>query len=848
MPHTFLHLYPALEAACAESLVLTSTERARRNLILAYNAAQQQQGRRAWPTPQVRTLDGYLASLYARAREAKPSLPGVLSPEGEYQLFRETAPAGAEGLIVLARDAWNLAHQWAIPLTSGEFGASENGRVFQSWAERLERRLAMSGAVTKAQLAAIAPDAPEAAISCYAFERLPRAYSNWLEGQAEVRALPPATVSNDEAQRVSFSTRSEELAAVAQWARLTLEQNPEASIGVVVPDLAERQQAVLRHFTAELDPGLDQGTRGLIDIGSGTPLAAQPIWRVARDLLALVWLRLPAERLRSVLDSPYLPALRLPMTQSLGRDLPPELNLRTLARLVTLPAADTLLAGLPEGSGPTGGERWLARFRETLALAGWKGGGAGTVQYQAWQELERSLDALTPWLGERNESARSVLDGIDRYLATVTFAPERPAAPIQILGYLETTGLTFSHLWVTSLDDGRWPGLPSANPFLPSALRRRHNIPRSTPEQETDFARERLAGWRDSARFFRVSYARHAEEAELRPSPLIRQLPEEVPIDLHPERPHPAFLAGQPSLERLRDTHGERLPEGMHRGGTGRLRDQAGCPFKGYAVHRLALAEARKPHGLPDALDRGVLIHEALQRLYEQARSEGQDPAALGERQFGNAADQALSRHYARFPAAFRDRERRRLITILEAWNHLEESRDGVEMTGFELAVEGEFGTLGLRLKIDRLDRIGDALIVIDYKTGRVAHRLTRERLLDPQLPLYALTNPEIQGVLYAEVREDRPKLRGIAALNIDGASLDEPVAGSWSAQRNRWQEQVDELTNEIAEGLAIVDPADVGLCQRCHLQAFCRIGLEAQAPGSSEESEGSEGLEGSET
>ncbi len=836
MPHAFLQLYPALETACAESLVLTTTERAKRNLVLAYNAAQQQKGRRAWPTPRVRTIDGYLASLYASAREADPNLPGLLTPEGEYQLFRETAPAGAEGLIGLARDAWTLAQQWSIPLTPGEFGASENGRVFHAWTERLERRLAMSGMITRAQLPALAPKAPDSGISCYAFEQLPRVYGSWLDRQPQVQALPAATLEQRQALRSSFSTRAEELAAVAQWARRVLEAEPSASIGVVVPDLAERQQTVLRQFTAELDPGLEQGTRGLIDIGAGTPLGAQPIWQAARDLLALVWLRLPVERLRRVFDSSYLPALRLPLTEPLGRELPPELNLRTLARLVTLPAADTLLAALPAHRDSLGARSWLDRFRLTIRLAGWTGAGAGSVQFQAWQELERRLDALRPWLGERSESPRSVLEDLDRYLATVTFAPERPSAPIQILGYLETTGLTFTHLWVTGLDDERWPGLPSANPFLPSAVRRRHGIPRSTPEQESTFARERLASWRQAAALLRVSYARHAEEAELRPSPLIRHLPEEMPIDLQPERPHPGFVAGQAFLERLEDARGEPLAPGLHRGGTGRLRDQAGCPFRGYAVHRLALLEARKPHGLPDALDRGVLIHEALQRLYEQAANEGLPVEALGETQFGHAADQALNRHYARFPAAFRDRERSRLVALLGAWNRFEADREGVVMNGFELAVEGEFGALGLRLKIDRLDRIDDALIVIDYKTGRVAHRLTRERLLDPQLPLYALTNPDIQGVLYAEVREDRPRLRGIAARDIDGAVLDDPVDGSWAAQRARWQTQVDELTAEIAQGLAVVDPADASLCQRCHLQAFCRIGLDADpAPSSAE-------------
>jgi hypothetical protein len=826
VPHAFVHLYPALEAAIDSSLVLTTTERLRRNLIRAYNDAQLAAGRFAWPTPRVLTLGTYLGGLYRELRSRDTELPALLGAEAEYALFRATAPAGGADLVPLAQEAWHLCHQWGITIEPASFGATENGLTFSEWSERLQRRLAAQNAITRAELVA-RPElkARESKITCVAFEQLPRAMGAWLERQetelVHLAAEAPAARETS-AHRTSFDTPAEELAAVAQWARRVLEEKSgDARIGIIVPDLGSRYGAVLRQFTAEFDPLLERGTEGLLDIGGGTPLRAQPIWQPARDWLALCFDRLPVERVRRCLNSPYLELPRLP---SLPANLPPSLSLALLDRQLDLPDLSRELAtevrnlrGVEGGLGD-----WIDRFRRVLALSGWTGRSAGSNQYQAWQELTTRLDGLKAWADERHLSAREALQQVDQFLANVTFAPERPAAPLQVIGYLESTGLDFTHLWVLGLDDESWPRLPAPNPFVPIRLQKQHQLPRTTPEQEAAFAGDRLEHWARSTDMLTVSHVRHVEETERRPSSLIRHLPVLERLEAH--HPHPGFEHRHDQLELLEDEFGLPLEPGSHRGGTGRVRDQATCPFRGYAIHRLGLKEVRQPRGLPDALDRGTLIHEALHRLYENARTDGLAPSMLAEVHFGQAADQALARHYGRFPAPFRARERDRLIVLLNAWNRLEARRDDVEIEDLEFGIGAEFGGIGLNLRIDRIDRIGDAHLVIDYKTGRIGHRLNHDRLLDPQLPLYALTNESVQGVLYAEVNEERPRLKGIAAMEVSAASLDSPADGSWVAQRDRWQEQIDVLTEEIRSGFAAVTPYDERACQTCHLQGFCRV------------------------
>lgn len=826
VPQAFVHLHPKLESAVDRSLVLTTTERLRRNLIRAYNDGKLAAGQTAWPTPRVQTVGSYLGILYRQLRHSDSDMPVLISAEAEYALFRATAPAGAAELVPLAQEAWSLCHQWGISITSANFASTENGLTFFDWSERLKRRLASKNAITRAELPSVANlRSAESRITCLAFEQVPVMLSGWLENQeTELVYMDPARPAGrtPNARRMSFESAEDELAAVSNWSRRLLEQQPDdVRIGVIVPDLSSRYDTVLRQFTAELDPMLATGTLGLLDIGGGTPLRTQPVWQAARDWLALCFDRLAADQARRCLNSPYLSLPRIP---SFPAQFAPTLSLVELDRLLDLQGLDTaLLAWIRTLHGAEQTlAGWIDDFREAAKRAGWTGQHMGSNQFQAWQEIDNRLDGLKHWSDDRVHNGRAALQQIDQFLGSITFAPERPPASVQIMGYLESTGLDFTHLWVLGLSDESWPRLPTTNPFVPIRLLKQHRVPRTTPEQEAEFARDRLEQWRLSTDQMIVSHVRHQEESECRPSALIQHLP---PIErLQELRPHPGFEHRHEQLEALSDLAGQPLEAGSHRGGTGRIRDQAACPFRGYAVHRLGLKEVRQPHGLPDALDRGTLIHEALHRLYENAATDGLAPAGLTDRHFGQAADQAIARHYGRFPAPFRERERERLSVLLGVWNRLESQRSDVDIVDLELGLTAEFGGIGLNLRIDRIDRIGDAHLVIDYKTGRIGNRLTQDRLLDPQLPLYALTNESVQGVLYAEIDDTRPRLKGVSALEVESASLEPPADGSWEAQRARWQDQIDTLTEEIRTGFAAVTPYDDRACQTCHLHGLCRV------------------------
>ena len=51
------------------------------------------------------------------------------------------------------------------------------------------------------------------------------------------------------------------------------------------------------------------------------------------------------------------------------------------------------------------------------------------------------------------------------------------------------------------------------------------------------------------------------------------------------------------------------------------LKDQVNCGFKSFAINRLGLEASETPSDLPGPLEKGVVVHEALARLFAKRHS-----------------------------------------------------------------------------------------------------------------------------------------------------------------------------------------------------------------------------------
>ena len=128
------------------------------------------------------------------------------------------------------------------------------------------------------------------------------------------------------------------------------------------------------------------------------------------------------------------------------------------------------------------------------------------------------------------------------------------------------------------------------------------------------------------------------------------------------------------------------------------------------------------------------------------------------------------------------------------------------------------------------------ALVVIDYKTG-VNNRVNTwadQRISNPQLPLYVLSDEEIAAASFAQVATNQCRFVGIAS---DEQTLPKVSTGQkasahrdngepltqWPQWRAHWRTSLDAIAGEVRQGIATVTPMKAA-CTFCELKSLCRI------------------------
>jgi probable DNA repair protein len=337
-----------------------------------------------------------------------------------------------------------------------------------------------------------------------------------------------------------------------------------------------------------------------------------------------------------------------------------------------------------------------------------------------------------------------------------------------------------------------------------------------------------------------------------RPSPFIADIPVGQPDFAEISAPDRVIWNGRPDLDAITDNQGPALStRKAFSGGTGLIKDQALCPFRAFAHHRLRAAGLDVPDVGIDNLSRGTLAHTVLELFWngvgDQSALLGLDEAALTAR-IQVAVDTALERLEKErrhdLPARQRQIEAGRLLTTTRQWLAVEARRGAFQVTAAEKNHQIKVGNLTIRTRIDRIDELADgSTAVIDYKTGRPdPSQWLDERVTEPQLPLYCLgrDHGSIGAVMFAEVRSKVGEcgFRGLAreTESWPGAKSRklEALFGEKGWQSlddvlSHWDRVLPALGDDFSRGEAAVDPVGFELaCQYCDLTGLCRV-LEQQ-------------------
>ena len=303
------------------------------------------------------------------------------------------------------------------------------------------------------------------------------------------------------------------------------------------------------------------------------------------------------------------------------------------------------------------------------------------------------------------------------------------------------------------LNEGGWPQALDPDPWLSRPMRRQAGLP--LPERRIGLSAHDFQIAVAGAEVM-LTRARRSDEAETIPARWLNRLVNLVaglpaqdgkaalkamrargdvwlahaaalaapgPADQAPAAPRPAPRPPAPALRELSVTAVSRL-----------IRD----PYAIYAARVLRLRALDPLRPLPDAAERGNVLHDIIRRFLTPAPAAGDSPEFLAARLLA-AADEVLA---AQVPwPAVRMFWRARIAGIAPALARAEAERlaEGAPMvveTGHRLPLAGTGFTLTARP--DRIDRLNDGRVVIyDYKSG-TPPTSRQVKAFDKQLPLEA--------------------------------------------------------------------------------------------------------------
>ena len=574
------------------------------------------------------------------------------------------------------------------------------------------------------------------------------------------RDLPPIPAGALEGIcRIDCPGPREEAETIALILRQALE-TPGATAALVTPDrrLARRVAAALKRWDIDIDDS------------AGTPLGATPpgaLLRHAAEASSEQWAPIP---LLALLKHPLVTGGQGPASFNAAlraleenairgpRPAPGFANLRAAA--VAVRASATVLSLLDEiGAAATPFAELLTREEAPL--------GDLVLRHIAFAEW-LATDAegrIRLWDGEAGEAAALFVNGL--HAATDGLQPVEPLSysdlfsnlmaeqvvrraygrhpRLNIWGPLEARLQHADLLILGGLNEGTWPAQAGLDPWLSRPMRQRLGLP--APERRIGLAAHDFS---QAAAAPRVALTRSdkVDGAPTVPSRWLLRLDNvlEAAGLAWPGRPRVEFNAWREALDRP-EAYEPVPPPAFAPPAAARPRALSVTrvetlmrdPYSIYARYILDLRPLEPLEADPGAAERGIAVHQALDR-FVAAFPDTLPPDALdrlldlGRLAFGALLDRPGVRTFwwPRFERIARwfletEAERRRLNRPL-----------ATEVAG-QLVLKAPGGPFTLRATADRIDSTADGrLAIIDYKTGAIPRAADVASGYAPQLPLEA--------------------------------------------------------------------------------------------------------------
>ena len=869
-------------------LTLTVNARLARWLLLEHDEQKRKAGENAWQTPPILPLSSWLRDVWLASWPKKYLLSELQCEKTWEEIINQDSARldllHVQGVASQTSKAFSLLHEYRLPRDKKLYEQTDESKAFLRWIRQFESRL--SSALAPCMLMdAVRNSMQEGEIltphslRIRGFEEQSpqlKYFLNFLrEKGTRVDFLSPVPSPEILAQRMEklndknvnveeYENRQGEAEACACWVRSIFQ--PGKRIGIVVPELEKYRTLLKRELAAELVPetifSLDEEDLPF-NISLAPPLSQEPMIKLALNLLSVKTSNVPVSTFLSIIQSPFF-GFAFPPTREIS-DL--ERNLRKKRVLSipldrfhsicgSVPQVDQLVESLKSwtlNNSKLMPEKWAKELSDFLKTTGWPGKVApGTDKqsvlskrhqgFEAWKDCLNQLCSLNQILGPINRL--EVLNHLTHITRSKPFQSKTPEHSIQVIGLLESSGMQFDYLWVMGCHHEALPAHPEPNPFIPYEIRNKYSIPRSNPQRELKFTEQSLTRLLMAAPDVHFSYPLHEGDMDLEMSPLLKRFPQDKKAPYLSNRIKDQVRAmnqlekfTEPAFLQVTDSEKNQYGTQGISSGYALLKDQVDCPFRAFARHRLNSQRTPVAEIDFDNLDRGNLIHKALELFWDKTRNRknlSNLSHGILEKRIEECVQEALKLCSQRTTGQtqFNKLEIERNVRLIHDWLlNIERERPDFQVLHNEEDVSINLCGIKLSLRIDRIDEIpGKGLLLIDYKTGREAKPAEwfAEKIRAPQLPLYATAQPPV-GLAYGHLTLGKPEFKGTADLplgklkNYDFAK--DTGCSTWKELLSYWKNNLNRVADEFLQGNNQVLPVNKGEpCLHCEFNSLCRI------------------------
>jgi ATP-dependent helicase/nuclease subunit B len=868
-------------------LTLTVNNRLARWLLLEHDEKKKKAGQNAWQSPNILSLSVWLRNVWIESWPTKYILSQLQCEKIWEQIISSDSAhldlLHLQGIASKVSQAFTLIHEYRLPRNPKLYDLTDEAKTFLKWTLKYERHLSSLGALDPCMLMdSVKNSMQDGTISIpYALRIMGFEEQNpqlkyfidfLLEKGTRVEILSPIptpevlenNLNYESIDVQEYENKKEEAEGCSRWVRSIFK--PGKRIGIVVPELEKYYTLLKRELTAELVPeSIFNLNEQVFNISLAPPLSQEPMIKIALDLLSLKTSTIPFNTLLSFIQSPFL-GFDFPPTQEVS-NLESRLRKQRILSISldqlsinygSIPQVDQLVERLNIwvlNNKTLLPEQWAKKLSELLKATGWPGKLNGSVDkssvlskryqaFEAWKNCLNQLCSLNQIIGPVNRL--KAIEHLINIVKGTPFQTKTPEHSIQVIGLLESSGMQFDHLWVMGCDSEALPTHPEPNPFIPYEIRNKFSIPRSNPQRELKFAEQSLRRLLISAPEIHFSYALHEGDVDIKISPLLKGFTKVNAVSYPSKRIKDQVLSLN-NLEEFTesifvpatDTEKNLFSTRGISSGYSLLKNQIDCPFMAFARHRLNSEYYQIPEVDFDSLDRGNVIHKALELFWIKTVSQ-KNLLTLSDnllrKQIERDVQEAIRICSKRTlgQTQFNKLEKERNVRVIHDWLlFVELKRPDFKVLHSEESIEISLSGIKLILRIDRIDEIpGKGLLLIDYKTGRDAKTTDwfGKNIHGPQLPLYALAKPAI-GLAYGHLVIGKPEFKGTTNKEFSLGILKNQdftkASGysSWDELLNYWKINLNAVANDFIQGNNHVSPINKGEpCRHCKLNTLCRI------------------------